>query len=792
MANFTWTPFFEELLRVICKNYTAESLAPLLHKIFHDTSSLTDRYKDGTSGPVKEIDPLTFIGYFNRSMTEDRRAKYCQAIKKELGLKTEAPKDFTGIPVINNQASWFFPYALERPENTFQKLWQFSNALEQGNLNSEIFAAALSVKGVGLAKLTQICFICKPSDFMPLDKNSIEFLSGHGLSSQVEAVRDNEDFESYRELLREVKKVFTSQTMAEISASAWQKSNSKDAQYWLVGAMWGEEDKSKEFIGSSSWINGFSQESGDKSLDRVKEIAVGDWIAIKSAFTKQRKISCVRIKGVGRVTANQGDGRHLKVEWIFKGPPFDVDGASYMQTVHKVRDSVDQKLIFNNDYKSSRKENLKSQTAATSNVSEAASIDLPKNLILYGPPGVGKTHKILELRQMFTSDDASDDSARISRWVSDQSWRTVIFAAMLDLNKTVNVSEIEAHPFVQSKVQQSSNKTPKNTIWSHLQKHTIKESKTVNFQERVEPLVFDKTEDSKWFLAGDWLELLSDIQIEVDGLRSGSGAQVKRFEVITFHQSYSYEDFVEGIRPITNEESESIRYSIESGIFKRMCERAKSDPENSYALFIDEINRGNISKIFGELITLVEDDKRSGRDNSTSVVLPYSKTEFSVPNNLYIIGTMNSVDRSIALLDIALRRRFRFQKINPNPEIIVQEIDGINFRLIYEEINDRISVLLGEDYQIGHSYFMQNRILSTVDLKVVWFDNVLPLLQEYFFDDWEKLKAIVPTFIEETQIKGLSGLGLLNTSRFRFVPSSITDEDFVERMQELSTRLRAA
>lgn len=790
MANFTWTPFFEELLRVICKDYTSKTLAPLLHKIFHDTSALTDKYKDGSSGPLKEIDPLTFIGYFNRSLTEERRIRYCKAVKEQLKLKSEVPKDFTGIPVINNQASWFFPYATKRTDDVFTSLWDFAKALDSGTLNAEVFSKALNIRGVGLSKLTQLCFICKPNRYIPLDKNTTEYLSSNGLKSELDRVRDSENFDDYELLLGGIKKKFSSQTMQEISAGAWK--NLDDPQYWLVGATWSEEDKSSEFIEKSEWINGFTQESGDKSLDRVKEVAVGDWIAIKSAFVKERRISCVRIKAVGRVTENAGDGRHLKVDWIFRGPSFDVDGAAYMQTIHKVRDSVDQKLIFNNSFKSSKKESGSTSKEADIESNGGGGIDLPKNLILYGPPGVGKTHKILELRQIFTSDDASDDSARINRWVSDQSWRTVIFAAMLDLNKIVSVSEIQSHPFVQAKVQQSSNKTPKNTIWSHLQKHTVKESKTVKFQERVEPLVFDKTEDSKWFLTGDWSELLSDIQEEVEDLRSGAGTQVKRFEVITFHQSYSYEDFVEGIRPITNEESDSIRYSIESGIFKRMCERAKSDPENSYALFIDEINRGNISKIFGELITLVEDDKRAGSKNATSVVLPYSKTEFSVPSNLHIVGTMNSVDRSIALLDIALRRRFRFQRINPNPEIVVQEVEGINFRLIYEEINDRLSVLLGEDYQIGHSYFMQDRILSAADLKVVWFDNLLPLLQEYFFDDWEKLKAIVPTFIEESQIKGLSGLGLLNTSKFRFTPSSIADEDFVERMQELSTRLRAA
>ena len=167
-----------------------------------------------------------------------------------------------------------------------------------------------------------------------------------------------------------------------------------------------------------------------------------------------------------------------------------------------------------------------------------------------------------------------------------------------------------------------------------------------------------------------------------------------------------------------------------------------------YVLIIDEINRGNISKIFGELITLIEEDKRE----NLSVKLPYSQETFTVPKNLYIIGTMNTSDRSIASIDIALRRRFKFVEMMPNSDLVADF--ECNFKEIFEKLNTKIKILLDRDHQIGHSYFIETKYADADIniLKEIWFSEILPLLNEYFYCDWEKLKFIIPGFIKKLDV----------------------------------------
>ena len=234
--------------------------------------------------------------------------------------------------------------------------------------------------------------------------------------------------------------------------------------------------------------------------------------------------------------------------------------------------------------------------------------------------------------------------------------------------------------------------------------------------------------------------------------KTGTG----QIEMITFHQNFAYEDFIEGIRPKVGEKG-SLSYEMHTGIFKHIVEVAKARRNERFVVIIDEINRGNIAKIFGELITLIEDSRRLGQKDETCVTLPYSGENFGIPDNLYLIGTMNTADRSIQLLDTALRRRFIFRERMPEPEheYICRDINGIDCSKLLKAMNRRIATLLDREHQIGHTYLLN--VDSMEKLSDAMRDRIFPLLQEYFFDDWAKIRAVLGQngFVMEKRVENL-------------------------------------
>lgn len=463
----------------------------------------------------------------------------------------------------------------------------------------------------------------------------------------------------------------------------------------------------------------------------------------------------------------------------------------------------------------------------------------PLNQILYGPPGTGKTHELQQLieRWGLVTKPKNHD---LTSFVEPITWWKVIGLALLEL-ESATVPELAKHPLIISKLGSSNASHLKTRLWSSLQHHCVDHCEHVRLEQRTGVRLFYKEADSKWRLdnANEFRETYPTLLEEYGEYTSSALGQhkEKNYYFTTCHQSLSYEDFIEGIKPVIlgtsdekqeEEEKGDVRYTYRKGIFYKACDKAarlagfinlqdalQSSKEtrkkqfeeacetgNYFVLFLDEINRCNVSNVFGELITLIESDKRLGSAfEIADVKLPYSQDFFGVPLNLIIVGTMNTADRSVEALDTALRRRFSFTEMPPKPALLSPSalycrllwkyeklewedpkyvilennllellgcsddliakrkgiwedsmkgkdqtitnhfegfsFSGLNLQLLLQTLNNRLEILLSRDHQIGHSYFMN--ITSWEDLRMTFKKNIIPLLQEYFYNDLEKI-----------------------------------------------------
>lgn len=470
---------------------------------------------------------------------------------------------------------------------------------------------------------------------------------------------------------------------------------------WYVGTTGNDEngqwrDFSDEYIDNGIWVNGWD----DKFIDVVKSIAVGDRIAIKSTFTQKKNlpfdnhgktVGAMRIKAIGTVTENAGDGKTIKVDWTRLDPFKTWFGPGVLrEAIHRVdaSDGYIKKQLLAFTFGDEEQDYSLCEEKYSDDIDQTAGVDeMP--------------------------DDAAEDDMGVA--TSTGGSETAKKKTCLEVVRTPRVNLIHPLNFI---------------IYG-----APGTGKTYSTAEYALAIIENRAVDTR---RKSYEERKAVMVAYNDYVRKG------QIVFTTFHQSYGYEEFIQGLRPDTK--SGKMAFITVDGVFKRIADDALDNHEKNYVIIIDEINRANISKVFGELITLIESDKRWGEVNETCATLQ-SGDIFAVPNNLYIVGTMNSADKSISLIDAALRRRFEFIEQYPNASLV----DDPTLRNVLSKINTILADSLeSSDLLIGHSYFMGKTV---DDLCTILNNSIIPLLYEYYYDNKKKVIGVLTDALKDLDIK---------------------------------------
>ncbi|TPE43352.1 McrB family protein [Pontibacter mangrovi] len=505
--------------------------------------------------------------------------------------------------------------------------------------------------------------------------------------------------------------------------------------HYLMGAYWdghNPEDQTGRFVEQGIWENGYD----DKFLNEVSAVPVGSLIAIKSVFTREKTKPVMAIKARGKVTANPKDGKRLQVAWEKGFVPFEVDfNGGYWSTISTVEKAEHIKAIWGK--REVKKENM----------------NYPLNTIFYGPPGTGKTYttllraaEIIEERKIESYDEAMrvfndnlGDRIEFITFHQNYSYEDFIQGLRPDMEGSTELSFSR----VDGVFKCIADRALHNLRLSEKEPEEV--SRELLFEDALNRFIEQVQESGEKFKITEAAHI-SEVEEDAfrytgDKWRHTNGLRMKFSDLREMYRhSVTSRKEAKELKTISRPAYHDITYYflVYQHILKHVADSmeapAKVERQN-YVLIIDEINRANISRVFGELITLLEPDKRSHGAIPLRCTLP-SGEEFTVPSNLYIIGTMNTADKSIALLDIALRRRFEFEAMYPQYQLEGQEVYDAD---VLERINKKVVELKGYDFQIGHAYFMgENRnLVERMNKKVI------PLLLEYFMNDEKEVKGIL-------------------------------------------------
>jgi 5-methylcytosine-specific restriction protein B len=795
---YTWVPVHEAISKKLLEYEQRQS--DLIEILDQAEIYLPPDKDDSGDFPMEEIDPFTFYNqiYKHRS---DKRLEKLNKLAELLGVDERA-YDTNGVPSIMPLVARIFPYKEKRPDDFIPELWKLFRQVVTGNLEPNLFKKFLDSKSFGRARLTSMLFNANPSANLPINKQTDDAIEKLGISAHFSTLSE------YLNIVKVVKQKSQKDTYA-FSYEGWLANsgraaeneeeyeqgtdglngNSASKSYWKFAPgksaeKW-NEFRSKGIMAVSFTGNNVGDLRNYKTLKDLEKVigrknsneagslwtcyAAPDGDVVFANRGRNTVVGVGIIDGSYTYQENDIDFRHHRpVKWLSdkvweytpgsfasekKARPalFRIDTLSrtevgpeilteYLKAYPEYEESFRQAGIWPVDTKNIN-------DAAAQYVINSRVMNRPLNSILFGPPGTGKTYnsisKALEcIGENIIGLNRNEIKDRYSELVTDGRVVFTTFHQSMSYEDFIEgikpLEPVKGESLQYDIVDGIFKKVAElaESNWSASQHHNAQK---LTFEAALEKLKDEWDEDPsiKFALKTVGYEFtITGFTNKSISFKKASGGEGHTLSISTLKELYygKREVWWNGV---------GIYYP---GILTKMNSYSASSANQklqNYVLIIDEINRGNVSQIFGELITLIEDDKRLGQTEALTVTLPYSKEKFGVPPNLYIIGTMNTADRSVEALDTALRRRFTFVEMQPLynlPELKVL-VAGYPLSTILETINGRIEMLVDKDHLLGHSYLIG--VKNTAQLKQVFANKFLPLLQEYFFGDYGKIGLVL-------------------------------------------------
>ena len=692
-ATFIWSEIYEEFATKLLEyKNDRKNLISKLQNVYEEIGMKLPKME--SNGEILDIDPFTIFGLFNKGITDDNRKRILGEIAKQFNLKNKVPFSFEGIPLVNNLRSTFFNFAEERGENDINNLWEvFESAIRyadnptQGNkLKIEsTYNNVIKQKGIQW-NITMGLYWIRPNTYINLDSKNREFIIKQ--------------------------KILPQQFIKEVN----QFKNVPNGEQYI--------------------------QLCDLLLEKIKDGQNG-----YRDFKELSFIAYERNMSVDTVTQHNTQNTDIAKNTILYGPPGT--GKTYNTVMYAVA------IIENKKLEEIKKENYTEVIDRYNKYKEDGLIEFTTFHQSYG------YEEFIEGIKPVIHSDEEDET--------DIQYEVVpgLFKKFCD---------IAGKPILRKeKCDIGINESP--TIWKiSLEGSGENSTRTECMKNEHIRIGYDEygREITNLFKGAAGRHILNyfinDMSIgdivmscydcnTVDAIGVVTGeyewhdeyAQYKRLRKVNWIVKGIKENIIKinnGSR-LSNPTVYKLRMDL-SDVMEIIEKYSKNtieveEKKKNHVFIIDEINRGNISKIFGELITLIEPTKRIGQTEGQKVRLPYSQKLFGVPNNVYLIGTMNTADRSIATIDTALRRRFNFKEMLPDAEVLDGiYVEDVSIKDIFIKMNKRITVLFDREHTLGHAYFLPLKGAPTIETLANIFENsIIPLLQEYFYEDYEKIRMVL-------------------------------------------------